>query len=238
MPLVSLLAGGVGAGAVLLAAPYVRPAAQPGAAAQKMVEQAILANPRIIPDAITRLQQMEVEKLLAANRSAIERPFAGAWAGASDADVVIVEFFDFNCPFCRKSSADIDRLLAEDGRLKVVFRDMPVLGPDSERFARVSLAAARQGQQVYRAFYHAAFQGQGGLGEERLIQTVRSAGANEAQAASALTSEEIGREIERNVGLGRALGLTGTPSYVIGNRILAGAVGYEALKQAVAEARG
>lgn len=209
----------------------------PAADTQKMVEDAILANPQIIPDAITRLQQLEVEKLLASNRAEIEQPFAGAWAGAEDGDVVLVEFFDFNCPFCRKSAADVARLLEEDPKLKVVFRDMPVLGPESERYARASLAAAQQGPETYRRFYTEVFSGQGSLGQERLIQTVRKAGVKEASVAEAMHSTEVGAELERNLSMGRALGLTGTPSYVIGNRILSGAVGYDALKQAIADAR-
>jgi protein-disulfide isomerase len=231
-------AAAAGAAAAIAVLPHLSPAdGLDPAARQKLVEQAILANPKIIPDAISRLQQMEVEKLLASNRRAIETPYAGAWAGAADADAVIVEFFDFNCPFCRQSSADIERLLAEDRRLKVVFRDMPVLGPESERFARASLAAATQGPDSYLRFYRSVFGGQGSLGQERLIRSVRAARLDERKVAAALESREVAAEIDRNLGLGRALGLTGTPSYVIGNRILSGAVGYEALKQAVAEAR-
>ncbi len=204
-------------------------------AMEKLVKETILANPEIIPEAINRLQENEVAKLLATNRDAIEAPFAGAWAGAAEADVVLVEFFDFNCPFCRQGSADIDRLLAEDKGLKVVFRDMPVLGPDSERFAQVSLSAANQGR--YRKFYSSVFQGQGGLTQERMIKAVRQAGMNEAQVARDLNSKALQDEIEKNLSLGRALGITGTPSYVVGDRILSGAVGYDALKEAVAAAR-
>jgi len=205
------------------------------AAMEQLVKDTILANPEIIPEAINRLQQNEVSKLLASNREAIETPFAGAWAGAADADVVLVEFFDFNCPFCRQSAADVDRLLAEDPKLKVVFRDMPVLGPDSERFAQASLSAANQGK--YRKFYTSVFNGQGSLSQERLIRTVRQAGLNEREVARDLNSKALRSEIEKNIGLSRALGLTGTPSYVVGERILSGAVGYDALKQAVDEAR-
>jgi protein-disulfide isomerase len=209
--------------------------ATPDKATAAMVRQAILADPQMIPDAINRLQQLEVEKLLASNREAIETPFAGAWTGAQDGDVVLVEFFDFNCPYCRQSIADVDRLLKEDPGLKVVFRDLPVLGPDSERFARVSLSAAEQGR--YRRFYTDVFSGQGALSQERLIRHVRAAGLDEARVAQDLGSKAIAAEVQKNLDLGRALGLTGTPSYVVGNRILSGAVGYEELKTAIAEAR-
>ena len=234
-------AAGLGMGTLIatVALSLVRPpeAALPRAdkATAAMVREAILADPQVIPDAINRLQQMEVEKLLASNREAIETPFAGAWAGAQDGDVVLVEFFDYNCPYCRQSTADVDRLLKEDPRLKVVYRDLPVLGPDSERFARASLSAAEQGR--YRRFYSEVFAGQGGLTQERLIRHVRAAGLDEAKVAQDLNSKAISEEVQKNLDLGRALGLTGTPSYVVGNRILSGAVGYDELKQAVAEAR-
>lgn len=236
-------AGGLGAGmliALLASALLVQqaPAAPPpGSRAEivAIVKDTILSNPELIPEAINRLQEREVEKLLASNRRAIETPFAGAWTGAKNGDVVLVEFFDFNCPFCRKSSADVDRLLRDDPGLKVVFRDMPVLGPESERFAMVSLSAAQQGK--YRRFYDAVFKGQGALNEVRLIRTVRQAGLDEGRVASDLQSKALAAEMDKNLSLGRALGLTGTPSYVVGNRILMGAVGYDELKAAVAEAR-
>lgn len=238
MPGLSLIAGAVGGVLGMVGWQFASPATvDPSADSQKMVEAAILANPQIIPDAITRLQQMEVEKLLASNRAEIEKPFAGAWAGAEDGDVVLVEFFDFNCPYCRKSAVDVARLLAEDPKLKVVYRDMPVLGPESERFARAALAAALQGPEKYRGFHAAIFGETGALNQERLIRTVREVALDEAKIAAAMDTAALGTEIERNLSLGRALGLTGTPSYVVGNHILSGAVGYDTLKQAIAEAR-
>jgi protein-disulfide isomerase len=226
----------VGAVAVMLAARAAEPAAPQGKAAmERMVKETILANPEIIPEAISRLQQREVEKLLASNREAIETPYEGAWAGAADGDVVLVEFFDFNCPYCRQSVADVERLLAEDKRLKVVWRDLPVLGPDSERFARASLSAARQGR--YQRFYRDVFKGQGALSQERLIRHVRAAGLDEAEVVRDMNAKTTEAQLQGNLDLGQALGLTGTPSYVIGNRILSGAVGYEELKAAIAEVR-
>lgn len=228
-------ASAIFAAAWLLFPQFQPPAVTDRAALEPMVKAIIMDNPEIIPQAINRLQEREVEKLLASNRQEIETPFAGAWAGAEDGDVVLVEFFDFNCPYCRQSSADVERLLAEDPRLKVVFRDMPVLGPESERFAQASLAAAEQGR--YLDFYRTVFAGQGALTRERLIRNVRQSGLNEAKVAAAFESQGVDAEIERNMALGRALGLTGTPSYVVGNEILSGAVGYDALKTAIEKAR-
>ena len=199
-----------------------------------MVREYILANPEIIPEAINRLQEREVEKLLDSNRAEIETPFAGAWAGNADGDVVIVEFFDYACPYCRASKADVDRLLSEDKGLKVVYRDFPVLGPASDEAAMASLSAARQGR--YKPFHDAMFAA-GRPSHEKLISTVRQARLNEVQTARDLTASSLKAELTKNLDLGRSLGLTGTPAYVIGNRILSGAVGYDEMKKAIAEAR-
>ncbi len=198
------------------------------------VREYILANPEIIPEAINRLQQREVEKLLDSNRADIEKPFAGAWAGNPDGDVVMVEFFDYACPYCRASKADVERLLAEDKGLKVVYRDFPVLGPASDEAAMASLSAARQGR--YKPFHNAMFAA-GRPSHEKVIASVRKARLNEGQTARDLTASALKAEINRNLDLGRALGLTGTPAYVIGDRILSGAVGYDEMKKAIAEAR-
>lgn len=237
MPAICLAAGAAGGILAMLAWDQFGPRPRMDVHTQKLVEQAILANPQIIPDAIGKLQQNEVERLLASNREAVETPFNGAWAGAEDGDVVLVEFFDFNCPFCRQSNVDVERLLKEDPKLKIVYRDFPVLGPDSEKFARASLAAAMQGQPNYMRFYRQVFSGQGALSQERLIAAVRAAKVNEGKLAVAMDSGAVKEEIDRNLQSGRALGLTGTPSYIVGNRILSGAVGYEALRKAIEETR-
>jgi protein-disulfide isomerase len=230
--------GALGAGLAALALWLWSPGFGPASSDARMTEQVraiLLANPEIIPEAIERLQAREVGKLIAANRAAIETPYKSAWAGATDGDVVLVEFFDFACPYCRQSAADVDRLLAEDPKLKVVFRDFPVLGPESEQVARAALGAAEAGQ--YRAFHAAVFRGEGPLDSARLANAARAAGMAPADIARAFESPAIAAEIDGNLALGRTLGLTGTPSYVVGNRILSGAVGLDALKAAIAEAR-
>jgi protein-disulfide isomerase len=199
-----------------------------------MVRQYILDHPEIIPEAINRLQEREVTKLLDSNRQEIETPFGSAWAGNPDGDVVMVEFFDYACPYCRASKADVDRLLAEDKKLKVVYRDFPVLGPASDEAAMASLSAAQQGR--YKAFHNAMFAA-GRPSREKVIATVRQARLDEARTARDLGTDAHKAEIQKNLDLGRALGLTGTPAYVVGNRILSGAVGYDEMKKAIADAR-
>jgi protein-disulfide isomerase len=194
-----------------------------------IVRDYILANPEILPEAMRLLQEREVAKVVDANRQALETPFGSAWAGAKDADVVLVEFFDYACGFCRKSNADVERLLEEDKNLKVVWREWPVLGQDSLAAAEASLAAASQGR--FRDYHDRLF--------ARGRPTIDAVAAvnNAVGVAPASASPDFRREIEKNYELARSIGATGTPTFVVGDKVLQGAVGYDALKQAVAEAR-
>ena len=196
---------------------------------EKIVREYILAHPEIIPEAVQLLQQRELAKAVDENRAAYETPFAGAWAGAEKGDVVLVQFFDYACGFCRKSNPDVDRLLAEDKKLKVVWRELPVLGPDSQVAAEASLAAAKQG--VFRDFHEKMFE----LGRPSTANIAAAKGA--VGVTTAVSTQDMQAEFEKNYGLARAVGATGTPTFVVGDQVLQGAVGYEALKEAIAKAR-
>lgn len=172
----------------------------------------ILSHPEILPEAMKRLEGHQT----AQTRSAVETPFAGAWAGAQRGDVTVVMFTDYSCGYCRASVPDIDRLLAEDKGVKLVWREIPILGPRSEAAAFIALTAAQRGN--YLAVHHALF-------------------ASRAPLPEPTDNPAITAEINRNLSLARALGITGTPSFVIGDQLMQGAVGYEKLKAAVAEAR-
>lgn len=227
--IVAGLAGIVAGGAAVML--LGQPGAPTGdrAATEAIVRDYLLANPEIIPQAMENLAGKQAGAAIAANRAAFETPFAGAWAGAEDGDVVLVEFFDYACGFCRRSNPDVARLLAEDDRLKVVWRELPVLGPDSQAAAEISLAAAKQGK--FKAFHDALF------------EAGRPTAANVAAAARAVGIDgrvapaEVQAEIGKNVELARGIGASGTPTFVVGDRVLQGAVGYDALKAAIAEAR-
>lgn len=198
-------------------------------ASRESVRDYLLENPEVLPEAMDRLRDRQAAKVVSANRSALERPFAGAWAGAGDGDVVLVEFFDYACGFCRKSNADVERLLREDPKLKVVWREWPVLGPDSEAAARASLAAAQAGR--FKPFHDALFAA-GRPTPEALTKAKAGAGLG-----ADIPAQVADRELASNFQLARELEATGTPTFVVGDQILQGAVGYEALKEAIREAR-
>jgi protein-disulfide isomerase len=196
---------------------------------EQVVRDYILAHPEIIPEAMGRLQDRQFASVVEENRAAFETPFASAWAGAEQGDVVLVEFFDYACGFCRKSNADIDRLLSEDKKLKVVWRELPVLGPDSQAAAEASLAAARQGR--FRVFYDRLFE------KGRPVPSAVQQAQAEVGIKPMPQSPDFAAELDKNFQLARAINATGTPTFVVGDRVLQGAVGYDALKEAIAQAR-
>lgn len=216
----------VGGAAVAVATGWTDP---DRARTERIVRAYLLEHPEIIPEAMQRLQDRELAKVVNANRAAYETPFGSAWAGAEDGDVVLVEFFDYACGFCRQSNPDVERLLAEDDNLKVVWRELPVLGPDSIAAAQASLAAAKQGK--FRTFHKALF-GAGRPTPANVAQAQRAVGVTAGTATADIT-----REIDDNYRLAGAVNANGTPLFIVGDKVLQGAVGYEALKAAIADAR-
>jgi protein-disulfide isomerase len=230
---VGLASAGVGAGAALAAG---QSGARPDRAEiEAIVRDYILNHPEIIPEAVARLEQAEARKALASNRAAVETPFPGATAGNPNGDVKLVVFFDYACPYCRQGHADVAKLVREDPKLMVIYRDFPVLSPASTEAAMASLSAATQGQ--YRKFHDAMFDSPGRVSLARTMGIVKGVGLSEDKVTADLKNAALKAEVDKNLTLGRDLGLTGTPSYIIGNRILSGAVGFDRLKEAVAAAR-
>jgi protein-disulfide isomerase len=199
------------------------------AATEAIVRDYVLSHGEILPEAMNRMQQRQAASAVTRHRAALETPYHGGWAGAANGDVVLVEFFDYACPYCRVTNGDVDRLLSEDPRLKVVWRELPVLGPDSEAAAQISLAAARQGR--FRAFHQRMF----ALG--RPTEAVIAAAVAETGVRREGESADGRAELARNIELARAIGASGTPTFVVGDQILQGAVGYDALRAAIAAAR-
>jgi protein-disulfide isomerase len=204
--------------------------AAPGLISSKIVRQGLLADPRILTETVDALRDAQYEPVLAANRTAIETPFGSSWKGAQKPEVTLVEFFDYACPYCKASNPVVDRLLREDKGLRVVYRELPILGPDSVTAARLSLEASKLGR--FTQFH------------DMLWATGRPAPDTNAKAAQAagialepVQDAEIETELARNMKLAGALGATGTPLFIVGDRVMNGAVGYDALKDAIAKAR-
>jgi len=206
---------------------------------ERVVHDYVLAHPEILPEAMQKLrerevadQQVQARKVVAANRGAILKPFAGAWAGNPQGDVTIVEYFDYNCGYCRAGLPVVAQLLASDPKVKLVYREYPVLSEESGVAAKLSLAAADQGK--FAAFHDALYAG-GQLSKESMMAAARTAGLDLNKAAALAPRAE--KEIAANLALGREMGLTGTPSWVIGDKVVSTLLSLEQMQQAVAEAR-
>jgi len=221
------VAGGV-IGSVLTAALLLF--AAPQYLSSRIVRQGMLSDPQILPDTADALRDAQFAPVLNANRQALETPFGTSWKGAAKPDVTLVEFFDYACPYCKASNPVVDRLIQEDKGLRIVYRELPILGPDSVIAARLSLEASKAGR--FAKFHDT-------LWEAGRPATDTMAKAAQAAAIPPLPTNDpsIEAELKRNFQLAGQLGATGTPLFVIGDRVMNSAVGYEALKKAVADAR-
>jgi protein-disulfide isomerase len=214
-------------GAVLTAAILVF--AAPQFLSSRIVRQGMLADPQILVDASDALRDRQYEPVLAANRAALETPFGSSWKGADKPQVVLVEFYDYACPYCKASNPHVDQLLKENPGLRVVYRELPILGDNSVQAARLSLAASKAGR--FRQFHDALY------AAGRPAPDTNAAAARVANIPlSPVDDPAVEAELKRNFEMAGRLGATGTPLFVVGNRVLNGAVGYDALKQAVAAA--
>ena len=195
----------------------------------RAVRDYVLANPEIIPQAMQRLQEKDAARAVAASRSAIEQPYPGAMIGNPDGDVTLVEYYDYNCGFCRASVPTLEQLVAGDRNLRVVFKELPVLSDESRSAARAALAAARQGK--FKPF-HDALYAAGPVSDATIAQSAKATGVDLAKIPA-----DADETIRTNLETAAKLGVTGTPSWVIGDQVLSGALPIERLNEAIARAR-
>lgn len=203
-------------------------------AVEAVVRTYILEHPEIIPEAIEILQKREAEKRLAAAGSKMATPFPGAVAGNPHGDVTVVEFTDYNCGYCRASVADVQKLVDSDRNVRIVYREVPILSQTSRDAALWALAAAKQGK--HKAFHDAMFSGARPDAQSIRAAAVK-AGLDLMAAEKFAASREAIAEIESNRAMMEQLGFSGTPTFIVGDQILEGALGYGALKAAVGRAR-
>lgn len=193
------------------------------------VREYLLAHPEVIPEAMDRLQKREQQRAVASAGDAVTKPYHGAWMGNPDGDVTLVEYYDYNCGYCRASAPVLAKLVERDPKLRIVFRELPVLAESSRDAARASLAAARQNR--FRAFHDALYAG-GQVTDASIAAAVARAGVSvpaDHKAADA--------EIARNLRTAGELGVTGTPSWVVGGQVMVGMQTLDTLERAIAEAR-
>src|SRR5204863_10076616 len=156
-------------------------------------------------------------------------------AGNPNGDVSLVEFFDYRCPYCKQVVPSLEALLAEDRQLRLVYKEFPVLGPDSVTAARAALAARKQDK--YDAMHRALMAQKGQLDEAAVFRVASSVGLDVERLKRDMAAPDIDRMIKANTSLASALDIRGTPGFVIGDEIVPGAISLQALKQLIDTAR-
>lgn len=240
----SALAAGFSAAAMLFAAGMFD-AGETRVVPRAFEDQArayILQNPEVIVEAFRRLEAREriaeadeLKSVIAARRDEIFDDPAAPVAGNPEGDVTVVEFFDYNCPYCRKAAPLLAEAEATDGDLRLVYKEFPILGPGSEFAARAALASDRQ--RRYGAFHSALMAHDGAITESSTLAIAEAVGLDIERLEKDMADPAIADAIERNIALAQALRVTGTPSFVIGEEIVRGLVDPATMRRLIARAR-
>jgi protein-disulfide isomerase len=214
------------------------------AAIRELIREHLLANPEIIRDAINELQRKEQEAEVAAQANVIDDQkdliFASSRQvvlGNPDGDVTLVEFFDYNCGYCRRAHADMKRLIDQDHNLRIVLKEFPVLGDGSVAAAHVGVAVNMMAPEKYFEFHDALLSERGQIDGDRALAVAADLGLDTDKLRQTMESPEVQATIAESYDLANKLSLTGTPSYVTAKEVVVGAVGYDVLKSKIEDAR-
>jgi protein-disulfide isomerase len=213
------------------------------AALEKFVRDFLLAHPEVIIESVQRFQ-VEQERLQAelANKALVDRreelnnsPTSPTF-GNPDGDVAVVEFFDYQCPYCKAMASNkFLETLEQDGNVRIVFKEFPILGPESEYAARAALAAQKQGK--YREMHNSFMVFKGKMKTEDVIKIAEQLGLDIEQLKKDMESDEVTQELVKNHELAKALGISGTPAFIIDDELFPGAVDMSEILKRIAAAR-
>lgn len=208
---------------------------------ETIVHDYLLKNPAIIREAMLALQVKEErdrQELAAKNLRAVESNLyedaEAPVAGNPKADISIVVFFDYNCGYCKKTLPDLESLLAKDPLIRIIYKEFPILGPESEVAARAALAADRQGK--YAAFHHELILA-GQLDTLAIKNISQRLGLDYLKLQKDMADPKIADILARNMKLAASLEINGTPGYVVGEQIIPGAIDMNSLAKIVSEER-
>lgn len=211
-------------------------------AIETILRNYLVAHPEVLVEALQAYQaaQHEAEanrqrEALLAHRGLLDGATSSPVLGNPDGDVLMVEFFDYRCPYCRAVAPKVMESVRADGAIRLVMKEFPILGPDSVYAARAALAADQQGK--YGPFHAALMAAAGKLSEKAVLAIARDVGLDIGRLQQDMASPEVDDELRRNAELAKALGIGGTPAFIIGDQLVPGAVELEDLRKLVAEAR-
>jgi protein-disulfide isomerase len=213
---------------------------------ETIVKNYLISHPEVLEEAMAELNKRQAaadaekhEASVAENASAIFNSPRGVMLGNKDGDVTFVEFFDYNCGYCKRAMADMLDLMKTDPKLKVVLKEFPVLSPGSVEAAQVAVAVRMQDPsgKKYLDFHQKLLGGRGPADKAHALAAAKDAGLDMAKLEKDLASPEVKATIEENFKLAEAMGMNGTPSYVIGKQVVVGAIGLDGLKEKIGLAR-
>jgi protein-disulfide isomerase len=209
---------------------------------KELALEAILENPAVIEEAIQRLQQLQQERqqagikaTLEARRSDLENDPNAPVLGNPDGDVTLVEFFDYNCPYCKRAKPELEALLESDPNVRLVFREWPILSAGSMFAARAALAARKQGK--YEEFHWALMGFKGRIEETSTLDIAAEIGLDIDRLKADMEEPSVTEHIQLSMQLAQELNITGTPSFVVGDVVLPGLLTRDQLAAAVADNR-
>jgi protein-disulfide isomerase len=213
---------------------------------ERILRDYLIAHPEVIQDAMAELDKRQSAADAEKHKATINQNAATIFSsprqvvlGNPDGNVTFVEFFDYNCGYCKRAMDDMLTLLKDDPKLKIVLKEFPVLGPGSVEAAQVAVAVRMQDKtgKKYLEFHQKLLGGRGQADKARAIAVAKDVGLDMARLEKDLASAEVKATLQESFKLAESLGLNGTPSYVIGDNVVVGAVGLESLKEKVNTSR-
>lgn len=209
-----------------------------------VVREYILKNPELIEEALVILEAKRKaeeaakrKEMLSKNGEMLFNSTRQVVLGNPEGDVTVVEFFDYNCGVCRRAFNDMQRILKEDGNVRFVLKEFPILGRGSNEAARVAIALNLTAPEKYGEFHNLMFSQRGTANEARALATVEKLGVDMAALRANMNAPEVIATVEEVYALANGLGLNGTPSYVIGDEVYGGLIGHAKMKSAIAGVR-
>ncbi len=209
---------------------------------KRLALEAIRENPQIIMEAVAILQAREEEaarsataQVLSEQRLMLEQDPNAPVIGNPEGDVTLVEFFDYNCPYCKRAAPDVKTLLEFDDNVRIVYREWPILGEGSVFAARAALAARNQGK--YEEFHWAMMELNGRAEEASVLRVAAGLGIDIDRLKADMQSEDVEEHIQTSMNLASLLGFNGTPSWVIGDNLVPGLVAIDELQRLIEETR-
>jgi protein-disulfide isomerase len=213
---------------------------------EAIVRNYLIAHPEVLEEAMAELTKRQSaaeaekhERGVASNADAIFNSPRGVTLGNKDGDVTFVEFFDYNCGYCKRAMADMMELMKADPKLKIVLKEFPVLSAGSVEAAQVGVAVRMQDPtgKKYLDFHQKLLGGRGAADKARAMAVAKEVGLDMGKLEKDLASAEVRNTLEENFKLAEAMGMNGTPSYVIGKQVVIGAVGVDSLREKISNAR-